>query len=74
MSRRLRDTFVLYFVFTSIENALNDKQNNIKNGKTKKRSTKCTSLGGRGWIRTIEGIASRFTVCPLWPLGNSPMY
>ncbi len=29
-------------------------------------------LGGRGWIRTTEGEASRFTVCPLWPLGNSP--
>ena len=29
--------------------------------------------GGRGWIRTIEGEASRFTVCPLWPLGNSPI-
>ena len=28
--------------------------------------------GGRGWIRTTEGEASRFTVCPLWPLGNSP--
>ena len=37
MSRRRRDIFVLCFVFTSIENALNDKQNNIKNGKTKKR-------------------------------------
>ena len=24
--------------------------------------------GGRGWIRTTEGIASRFTVCPVWPL------
>ena len=29
--------------------------------------------GGR-WIRTTEGIASRFTVCPLWPLGNSPIF
>ena len=29
--------------------------------------------GGGRWIRTIEGIASRFTVCPLWPLGNSPI-
>ena len=27
--------------------------------------------GGGGWIRTIEGKASRFTVCPLWPLGYS---
>ena len=28
-----------------------------------------------GWrrIRTFEGIASRFTVCPLWPLGNPSM-
>ena len=31
------------------------------------------TFGGGRWIRTIEGIASRFTVCPLWPLGNSPI-
>ena len=31
-----------------------------------------TLFGGRGWIRTTEAISSRFTVCPLWPLGNSP--
>ena len=30
-------------------------------------------FGGRWWIRTTEGIASRFTVCPLWPLGKSPI-
>ena len=30
-------------------------------------------FGGGGWIRTTVGIASRFTVCPLWPLGNSPI-
>ena len=30
-------------------------------------------FGGGRWIRTTEGIASRFTVCPLWPLGNSPI-
>ena len=29
--------------------------------------------GGGRWIRTTEGEASRFTVCPLWPLGNSPI-
>mgnify|MGYP000279067678 CR=1 FL=1 len=23
--------------------------------------------------RTTEGVASRFTVCPLWPLGKSPI-
>ena len=27
-------------------------------------------MNGWGRIRTFEGIASRFTVCPLWPLGN----
>ena len=26
--------------------------------------------GGGGWIRTIEVGDNRFTVCPLWPLGN----
>ena len=30
-------------------------------------------LGGRRWIRTIEAKRNRFTVCPLWPLGNSPI-
>ena len=29
-------------------------------------------FGGGRWIRTTEAISSRFTVCPLWPLGNSP--
>ena len=29
----------------------------------------CKSNGWR-WIRTTEAICSRFTVCPLWPLGN----
>ena len=32
------------------------------------------SVGGGGRIRTIEAKRSRFTVCPLWPLGNSPRY
>ena len=43
---------------------------------TKQRKT-CRSKsflsGGRGRIRTIEAKRSRFTVCPLWPLGNSPI-
>ena len=29
---------------------------------------------GRRWIRTTEAICSRFTVCPLWPLGNPPIH
>ena len=29
-----------------------------------------------GWrrIRTFEGVANRFTVCPLWPLGNRSLF
>ena len=30
--------------------------------------------GGGGWIRTIEVSDNRFTVCPLWPLGNSSIF
>ena len=32
------------------------------------------SFGGRGWIRTTEAESSRFTVCPHWPLGNTPIF
>ena len=28
------------------------------------------AISGWGRIRTFEGVANRFTVCPLWPLGN----
>ena len=29
-----------------------------------------------GWrrIRTFESVANRFTVCPLWPLGNPSIF
>ena len=30
-------------------------------------------FGGGEWIRTTEVVDNRFTVCPLWPLGNSPI-
>gem|GEM_PF-5244773 len=29
--------------------------------------------GGSGWIRTTEVTDNRFTVCPLWPLGYTPV-
>ena len=32
-----------------------------------------TPSGGGRWIRTTEVSDNRFTVCPLWPLGNSPI-
>ena len=31
-------------------------------------------FGGSGWIRTTEAKRNRFTVCPLWPLGNASGY
>ena len=42
----------------------------------KKQRTVKTVLcvGGGGWIRTIEVEDNRFTVCPLWPLGNSSVF
>ena len=43
---------------------------------TKKRDLLLVSLffGGGRWIRTTEVTDNRFTVCPLWPLGNAPPY
>ena len=35
--------------------------------------TEVSFIGGGRWSRTTEGIASRFTVCPIWPLWNSPI-
>ena len=29
---------------------------------------------GEGRIRTSEGITNRFTVCPIWPLWNLPLF
>ena len=42
--------------------------------KQKIRKRLLSDFGGRWWIRTTEGVASRFTVCPLWPLGKSPIW
>ena len=35
-----------------------------------------SSLSANGWrrIRTFEVVDNRFTVCPLWPLGNPSMW
>ena len=32
------------------------------------------SANGWRWIRTTEATCNRFTVCPLWPLGNPPIW
>ena len=39
-----------------------------------RKSCKAIFTGGRGWIRTTEVSDNRFTVCPLWPLGNPSKY
>ena len=39
-----------------------------------KMSSYRTIHNGQRWIRTTEANCSRFTVCPLWPLGNLPIY
>ena len=44
-----------------------------KTARKKAPHQKCFSGGGR-WIRTTEVRDNRFTVCPLWPLGNSPVF
>ncbi len=41
--------------------------------KTAETNVSAVNCGGGGRIRTIEAKRSRFTVCPLWPLGNSPI-
>ena len=33
-----------------------------------------SQFNGWRWIRTTEAICSRFTVCPLWPLGNPSIF
>ena len=35
--------------------------------------TLISKKNGQRWIRTTEASCSRFTVCPLWPLGNLPI-
>ena len=40
----------------------------------KSRVPRYSGSGGRGWIRTTEALSSRFTVCPHWPLGNTPLF
>ncbi len=44
-----------------------------ENARPTKTDDRARFIGGGRWIRTTEGGANRFTVCPLWPLGNSPM-
>ena len=44
------------------------------NSKKAHRLMPMSFFGGRWWIRTTEVSDNRFTVCPLWPLGKSPIW
>ena len=37
-------------------------------------SIELINANGWRWIRTTEANCSRFTVCPLWPLGNPSIF
>ena len=39
-----------------------------------RRGLRYSRLCGCGWIRTTEVEDSRFTVCPIWPLWNTPSF
>ena len=47
------------------------KRSAQKKIKQKSADLSISAFGGSGWIRTTEARCSRFTVCPLWPLGNA---
>ena len=61
---------ILPLLFSAVKTA----KTPIKSGFSVGASILCNPFGGGGRIRTIEAIRSRFTVCPLWPLGNSPIW
>ena len=51
-----------------------DSAYTVLSHQTKNQPIRVGLFGGRGRIRTIEAKRNRFTVCPLWPLGNSPIF
>ncbi len=50
-----------------------EKRPRVLQKKKKALSDYCFKNGGERWIRTTEVCDNRFTVCPLWPLGNFPI-
>ena len=47
----------------------------LRSDNKKSNADKCPrSIGGGRWIRTTEVSDNRFTVCPIWPLWNSPIF
>ena len=52
---------------------LSSQRNLCRHNKSPAHSMQGFVNGGGEWIRTTEVVDNRFTVCPLWPLGNSPI-
>ena len=50
------------------------KENEKSEPFSNRKQVRIFLFGGRGWIRTTEAESSRFTVCPHWPLGNTPIF
>lgn len=59
--------------FVTKNHGLYNKKSPIKSDFFAVTSFLHNHYGGRRWIRTIEAKRNRFTVCPLWPLGNPSM-
>ena len=59
--------------FVTKNHGLYNKKSPIKSDFFAVTSFLHNHYGGRRWIRTIEAKRNRFTVCPLWPLGYSPI-
>ena len=59
--------------FVTKNHGLYNKKSPIKSDFFAVTSFLHNHYGGRRWIRTTEVSDNRFTVCPLWPLGNSPI-
>ena len=69
--------FTIHYYLLPNRQVSKDKSEKWRVNSEKVKSTSlCRNLsifGGGRWIRTTEVSDNRFTVCPLWPLGNSPI-
>ena len=82
--QRKPSTFLIFLFYLLFGNGClrqggkkNEQRKNKREEYQKETTISCRKLsflfGGSGWIRTTEVEDNRFTVCPLWPLGNTPI-
>ncbi len=65
--------YPLYPFYMQNPSEVNSQGNSYKHNKSLAYFMQGFVNGGGEWIRTTEVVDNRFTVCPLWPLGNSPI-